>query len=143
MKFRKILVGAALIAAPMVPAITAQAAWANLCTGATAVCVTPQNVSGFVDPVPRGQWTTELAVNNFGLYAYSDGTGVNDRVNSIRLRGTITVGGIQYNRACFYPNINQGGGALTSVAATHPGWFDNASIGLSSMKRVNGSHAYC
>ena len=115
--------------------------WSSGCGAPAGVCVTPQNVSGYTDPSPRGEWI-DFAVNTFVGVTYSDNTNVNNRVNSIRLRGSYWIGSVQYTRACFYENA--GIDTLkTSVSASHPGWYDNSSTGLSSMHRATGAQSAC
>lgn len=106
--------------------------------GATAVgcapgalyCVTSQNVSGYVDPTPRSYGVGQDP--DFSNDTYSDGTNINDRVNSTRTRST------EFAGICFYRNAGFGN-ALVYVAASHPGWYNNSSTGISSVRGVSSS----
>lgn len=92
-------------------------------------CVTSQNVSGYVTPSPQA-YTFEDDSNLAGD-VYSNGTNVDDRVNSIRNRNTSPY----WKRLCFYRDA--GYVVLrSSVADTHPGWFDNSSTDISSLRGV-------
>lgn len=143
---KRFLLGAIVsVAAAAIPASSALAVtWIpGTCAGSTSVCVTSQNVTGYVDPTPRGEFTT-AANYDFAqpLVAGNGGAWVNNNVNSIRNKGTFVLGGQPLNRACFYFTAGYIGFA-TSVSAAQPGWYDNSSTGLSSYKRIFGTHADC
>ena len=132
MHARRLLPGIAVLAAlsSVVMPQPAEAVLSGCVSGSG--CVTSQNVSGYVTPSPQA-YTFEDDSNLANDY-YSNGTKVNDRVNSIRNRNT----GPYWKRLCFYRDA--GYVVLrSSVADTNPGWFDNSSVDISSLRGVAGS----
>jgi len=102
------------------------------CPSGAMFCVTSLNTSGYTTPSPQG-YSYEND-STFANDAYSDSTTVEDRVNSIRARGSSTF----YAGVCFYRDASYGV-ARTYVSNAHAGWYDNSSTDLSSAKAVSGS----
>lgn len=68
---------------------------------------------------------------------------IENNVHSIRMTSTVyDSSGNPYNRACYYFNYNHVD-PQTSVASSHPGWYNNTATFLASMKVVNCTHSSC
>ena len=111
-------------------ASTASATGNQSCVNLIVKCVGEQNSTNTTNYRGFARYTT---LNSYAGYQYQNGTSIEDRSNSVRVRTESTV----YTGVCWYRDANQ------SVARTYrsesAGWYDNSSVDLSSSQWVTSA----
>lgn len=72
-------------------------------------------------------------VDSYAPFLYSNGTRIEDRINSVRVRTESSV----FAGVCWYVSANQV--TPSTYRNETAGWFDNSSVGLSSSQWVTSS----
>lgn len=102
------------------------------CVNLQDACVTPDNTSSTGYPAYYRGFSTN--VSNYAGLTYADGTNVNDRVNSVRVRTEFT----SYTGVCWYKDAGYGT-PRTYRGQYYGSWYDNSSVDLSAHAWVGSS----
>ena len=109
---------------------TASATGNQSCVNLVDKCVGEQNSTSPTNYRGFGGYT---AVNSYAPYAYQNGTAIEDRINSVRVRTESTT----YTGVCWYRDANQS--MPRTYRSESAGWYDNSSVDLSSSQWVTSA----